>query len=124
MDQRDEVESDTAILICTHAASLIAIGRTLTGHMPADAYDLDFKTFTCGISKFQRRKVTPAGDQKNAHREADVAVAQNEWRDGRGVAGGWNCVMNSDCTHLDGGEERGWLVPTISASLMIGPHVL
>ena len=92
--------------------------------MPADAYDLDFKTFTCGISKFQRRKGAPLNDQKNAHSEIDGPVPQNEWRHGRGVAGGWDCVRNSDCTHLDGGEERGWLVFIISASLVIDPLVL
>ena len=39
-------EKETSILICTHAASMIAIGRTLTGRMPDDACVEDFKTFT------------------------------------------------------------------------------
>ena len=37
---------ETSILICTHAATMIAIGRTLTGRMPDDACVEDFKTYT------------------------------------------------------------------------------
>ena len=37
-------------------------------------------------------------------------VPQIDWRAGKGVAGGWDCVLNGDCSHLEGGEERGWLV--------------
>lgn len=39
-------EKERSILICTHAASMIAIGRALTGHMPDDACVEDFKTYT------------------------------------------------------------------------------
>ena len=39
-------QKETSILICTHAASMIAIGRVLTGHMPDNAYVQDFKTYT------------------------------------------------------------------------------
>lgn len=35
-------------------------------------------------------------------------VPKADWRAGKGVAGGWDCVINSDCSHLEGGEERGW----------------
>jgi len=31
-----------------------------------------------------------------------------DWRDGRGVQGGWDCVVSGDCSFLSGGEERGW----------------
>ena len=114
------LENGTAILICTHAAPLIAIGRTLTGKMPADICEEDFKTYTCGISKFQRRKAALENDRAFAQGEALQPVAQGSWRDGRGVAGGWGCVTNSDCTHLEGGEERGWLVPRFSYALSMG----
>ena len=34
-------------------------------------------------------------------------VPETNWRAG-GVAGGWDCLLNGDCNHLEGGEERGW----------------
>lgn len=104
-----------ALLICTHAASMIAIGRALTGRMPPDEGEEDFKCFTCALSRFDRKK--------GAEREA-LAAAEKEvgewsverpddiprvsWREGRGVGGGWTCVLNGDCSFLSGGEERGW----------------
>jgi len=30
-----------------------------------------------------------------------------KWADGRGVGGGFDCLVNCDCSHLSGGEERG-----------------
>lgn len=44
-----------AILICSHAASLIAMGRALTGNMPDDPNEQDFNVFTAGLSTFVRR---------------------------------------------------------------------
>jgi len=35
-------------------------------------------------------------------------VPDINWRDGRGVAGGWTCEVNGDCSFLKNGEERGW----------------
>lgn len=104
----------TAILICTHAASMIAIGRVLTGMMPEDLGEDDFKTYTCGISKFERRALKgPEGEGAIEMSGTFIAGRELEipnvnWRNGRGVLGGWDCVMNGDCSHLDGGEERGW----------------
>ena len=104
----------TAILICSHAAPMIAIGRVLTGRMPEDLGEDDFKTYTCGISKFERRAwKVPEGEDAIDRSGTIIAGKGSEipdvnWRDGRGLLGGWNCVMNGDCSHLDGGEERGW----------------
>jgi transcription factor C subunit 7 len=78
---------DVTLLICGHAAQIIASGRALTGQMPEDLDEDDFQCYTCGISKFVRRKERSAGE---------------------GVAGGWDCVLNSDCEHLSSGAERGW----------------
>lgn len=101
-------EKETSILICTHAATMIAIGRTLTGHMPDDVCVEDFKTYTCGISKFVRKSITPIGGQGILPKwEAGMDVPKMDWR-AKGVAGGWDCVVNSACDHLEGGEERGW----------------
>ncbi len=94
-------EGNRAILICTHAASMIAIGRALTGRMPKDVTENDFRTFTCGVSRFERRGLPHKGEVGKGN-EGNV-----EWR-GTGVGGGWDCVVNSDCSHLRDGEERGW----------------
>ncbi len=85
---------DVTLLICGHAAQIICSGRVLTGEMPDNIDEEDFRCFTCGISKFRRRARDPAYDE-------------NDWR-GKGVTGGWDCILNSWCGHLSGGEERGW----------------
>ncbi|KAL9121633.1 MAG: hypothetical protein Q9187_001811 [Circinaria calcarea] len=46
---RNNVET---ILICTHAATIIALARVLTGKVPVDNEEEDFHTYTCGISTF------------------------------------------------------------------------
>ncbi|KAF6218081.1 hypothetical protein HO133_006493 [Letharia lupina] len=101
-------ENETSILICTHAASMIAIGRTLTGHMPDDVCVEDFKTYTCGISKFVRKNIPLDGGYEKLEKwEAGMEVPKTNWR-AEGVAGGWGCAVNSNCEHLEGGEEKGW----------------
>lgn len=128
-------------LICTHAATLIAIGRVLTGHMPIDAEKQDFLPFTAGLSVFVRRSGDGAhkrvavvggdveelvpdthksgnGGTRKEEDESDAGVeprsantllpAKIDWRQGKGVQGGWTCVKNGDCSFLSGGAERGW----------------
>ncbi|KAK4188689.1 histidine phosphatase superfamily [Podospora australis] len=124
-------EGVRAILLCSHAAVVIALGRVLTGNMPESTDVEDFRAFTCGLSVYRRRKMascdtgirpgagtaagTAAGAEigglKNNGRTADLASEKGPelgWRDGRGVSGGWDCHLNSDCSHLSLGEERGW----------------
>jgi transcription factor C subunit 7 len=84
---------EVTLLICGHAAQIIASGRALTGQMPEDLDEEDFRCYTCGISKFLRR--TEFG-------------RVGKWDRRLGVMGGWDCVENSDCDHLTEGEERGW----------------
>lgn len=160
-----------AVLLCSHAAPIIALGRVLTGNMPENIEVEDFRAFTCGLSVFRRRKgaslgangsdtaTNPASVGANASRTKMVADSTTSnsssggannasnilgstsgrgkqttkagtddlqdaesdprqqglhapppvaWRGGRGVGGGWNCELNSDCSHLSQGEERGW----------------
>jgi transcription factor C subunit 7 len=100
----------TAIVVVTHAATLIAAGRALTGRMPENVNEEDFRPFTCSISKFVRR-TTPDGHFDRAQPppwRPGMLIPNVDWRGGKGVAGGWNCILNGDCSHLDGGEERGW----------------
>lgn len=155
-----------AVLLCSHAAPIIALGRVLTGNMPKNVEVEDFRAFTCGLSVFRRRKRASSGTNgsetanvgTNASRTQtvvdstttasssggtnntsnflgntsgtakqttkagtdDLQGAESDplqqglhvpplaWRGGRGVGGGWNCELNSDCSHLSQGEERGW----------------
>ncbi|KAK3906332.1 histidine phosphatase superfamily [Staphylotrichum tortipilum] len=109
-----------AVLLCSHAAVVIALGRVLTGQMPDLVDTEDFKCFTCGLSAYRRRRAAAAG-VATAARDGDVvtqATAAGDvdhgckigvaWRGGQGVSGGWECELNSDCGHLRLGEERGW----------------
>jgi transcription factor C subunit 7 len=82
----NDPEQPKTVLICTHAATMIAAGRVLTGNMPEDPDEDDFQCFTAGLSKFVRRSADP---QKTA-------------------AGNWDCELNSETSYLSGGAERGW----------------
>lgn len=111
-DQR----TSKSILICAHAAPLIALGRVLTGRMPDDSSEEDFYVFTAGLSTFRRRNLR-SSETKTGPKEADRDLAEGTdlvrakevpiWR-GCGVGGGWDCVVNGDCSFLSGGAERGW----------------
>ncbi|KAH8815837.1 histidine phosphatase superfamily [Xylogone sp. PMI_703] len=107
--EQSDREGVRAIIICTHAATLIAAGRVLTGRMPDDIEEEDFRPFTCSLSKFVRR---PAKDKAIALVQEwngpGHAVPNTSWRDGNGVGGGWECELNGECSFLSGGEERGW----------------
>ncbi|KAL8675579.1 MAG: hypothetical protein Q9168_000091 [Polycauliona sp. 1 TL-2023] len=104
----ESTTKDTSILICTHAATLIAIGRTLTGDMPDDPNVDDFIAPTAGITKFVRKQGSTV-DVSKASGGKTVDITQSvDWRDGKGVKGGWTCVLNGDCSHLVGGAERSW----------------
>lgn len=99
-------------LLCTHAASMICIGRALTGQMPEDYGEEDFRCGTCALSCYKRRKPSPdaavADDVHFWQEETPEFIPVVNWRGGRGVCGGWDCIVNGDCSHLTGGEERSW----------------
>lgn len=105
--ERSDREGVKAICVCTHAATLIAIGRALTGRMPDDIAEEDFRPFTCGVSTFVRRG---KGVQEGVGewQGSESKIPRVDWRDGRGVGGGWECTVSGDCSFLNGGEERGW----------------
>lgn len=92
-DAQGRGSDEVTLLICGHAAQIIASGRVLTGAMPEDLDEEDFQCFTCGISKYKRRSLESS--------------TSTNWQ-GTGVAGGWDCLLNSWCGHLKNGEERGW----------------
>jgi transcription factor C subunit 7 len=100
---------EVTILISGHAAPIIASGRALTGDVPEDWDEEDFRCFTCGLSKYVRRQMPPSVEDGGESRQAYYDTT--DWRStvpGQGVAGGWECILNSDCSHLSQGEERGW----------------
>lgn len=82
----NDPEQPRSVLLCTHAATMIAAGRVLTGQMPENPDEDDFKCYTAGLSRFCRRST----DLK------------------KGVAGNWECELNSETSYLSGGAERGW----------------
>lgn len=93
-----------ALLICTHAAVMISLGRVLTGRMPEDVSEEDFHCATCALSIYRRRSTFLTSGISKLKEEEDGKV---DWR-GKGVAGGWECEVNGDCSFLKGGEERPW----------------
>ncbi|PTU22888.1 hypothetical protein P175DRAFT_0521980, partial [Aspergillus ochraceoroseus IBT 24754] len=50
LEEESPPATSKAILICSHAAPLIAMGRVLTGDMPAESSEEDFRVFTAGLS--------------------------------------------------------------------------
>jgi transcription factor C subunit 7 len=109
MDVDEEFEAmrrggeDVTVLICGHAAQIICSGRALTGVMPENPDNEDFQCFTCGLSRFVRREREVALSGMD-----EVVTDGSNWRTSGGVAGGWECVENGDCSHLSQGAERGW----------------
>ncbi|OAA58576.1 phosphoglycerate mutase family protein [Niveomyces insectorum RCEF 264] len=57
-----DAEGVRAVLLCSHAATIIALGRVLTGQLPDDVATEDFGAFTCGLSVYRRRR--PQGQQQ------------------------------------------------------------
>ena len=96
----------------------------MSGPLPGDPSEEDFKCFTCAFSKFVRKPVTN-GTTSNSNGEIEASdpllatakrwdpsnpdiVPDINWRNGRGVQGGWTLEVNGDCSFLENGEERGW----------------
>lgn len=105
--QRCDEMGVRAVLLCSHAATIIAIGRVLTGNMPENVETEDFRVFTCGLSVFRRRATGMVGAPTPTGGSA-IAPSRGSWKNGNGVGGVWTCKVNSDCSFLSGGEERGW----------------
>jgi transcription factor C subunit 7 len=108
-EKREGKAEEESILICTHAAAILAIGRTLVGHMPKDPSTTDFHAYTCGVSRFDRIKspTDVLGEGIPNWKEGDKVPDQG-WRAGKGVRGGWECVEDSRTDFLEGGAERNW----------------
>lgn len=103
-----------SVLICTHAAGMICIGRTLTGHVPEDLTEEDFRCGTCALSRFDRKEKTTTAQVNGGQgiglwdENEPEAIPRLSWRHDVGIGGGWRCTVNGDCSFLKGGEERTW----------------
>ncbi|EXM36475.1 Histidine phosphatase superfamily [Fusarium oxysporum f. sp. vasinfectum] len=100
--ERCDAEGHRAVVLCTHAAVVITLGRILTGRIPKAVEEEDFHAFTCGLSTYRRRgpglKRTPMlGPNKSHPPTSDLSPV-----------GEWQCEIDSDCGFLTSGEERGW----------------
>ncbi|KAL2851523.1 histidine phosphatase superfamily [Aspergillus pseudoustus] len=94
-----------AILISTHAAPMIAMGRALTGQLPSEFSEKDFYVFTAGLSTFVRkRRPTTTSEEAPVPNCGEVS----DWRDGKGIGGGWECVRNGETSFLSAGPQSGW----------------
>ncbi|UKZ80693.1 hypothetical protein TrVFT333_008456 [Trichoderma virens FT-333] len=102
---RCDAEDRRAVVLCTHAAVVIMLGRILTGDFPETVDADDFRAFTCGLSVYRRRLnnrdegLREKGDLPDKEPNPSAAAA---------AVGGWSCEANSDCRFLINGEERGW----------------
>jgi len=106
--EQSDAEGVEAICICTHAASLIAIGRVLVGRMPENIEEEDFRPFTCGLSVFTRKSSSSQNNSVAQWQGEGTEIPKTNWENGNGVGGGWELIVNGDCSFLSGGEERGW----------------
>ncbi|KKY23480.1 putative phosphoglycerate mutase family protein [Phaeomoniella chlamydospora] len=93
-------DQDVSLLLCFHAAPMIAAGRVLTGSVPNEWSDEDFHCFTAGLSKFVRN---PSSPNSSSSSDSD----SSDWRNG-GICSGFTMVQDSDTSFLQGGPERGW----------------
>ncbi|KAI1321848.1 phosphoglycerate mutase-like protein [Xylariaceae sp. FL0255] len=116
---RSELEGRRSILICTHAAVVIILGRILTGKIPDDANTEDFGCFTCGLSVYRRQGVDKSGlatDTNNTMNHSDHRALGSQDPGSSTtpedlncrISSSWACEANSDCSFLRSGEERGW----------------
>jgi transcription factor C subunit 7 len=96
------------VILCTHAATLITTGRVLTGYLPDQHEEEDFKPYTCSLSKFIRRREASGNFEFTGTVRAEEGIPKIDWRNGRGIEGGWDCITSGDCSFLKDGEERGW----------------
>ncbi|KAJ6446399.1 phosphoglycerate mutase family protein [Purpureocillium lavendulum] len=112
---RCDADGTRAVLLCTHAAVVIVLGRILTGQAPASVEDEDFYAYTCGLSVYDRQPGLARGERglrDRAPSPASLSSASAVPVDAGSASfiGGWLCERNSDCSFLSGGAERGWYV--------------
>ncbi|CAH0049319.1 unnamed protein product [Clonostachys solani] len=140
--ERCDNEGKRAVVLCTHAAVVITLGRVLTGCIPDDPSVQDFGAFTCGLSVFRRPAAATGGEKQQQgqvqRRQAGPPVREGEVThvsdaapaisdEGKErpssleVVPPWRCESNSDCSFLSSGAERGWMFFGDESFLELGP---
>lgn len=61
-----DAEGKKTVVVCTHAAVVIVLGRILTGKIPQDIETDDFQAFTCGLSVYQRDRTSSDDDASSS----------------------------------------------------------
>ena len=103
-DATSTTKDPESLVICSHAAPIITMGRVLTGNMPDDPTTPDFDTYTCSISHYERKYIM------NGEKGTHAPNGTPDWKGGKGVGGGWTCRANAAVDHLRNGGERNWYV--------------
>ena len=111
--EQSDREGTRTVLLSTHASALIAIGRVLTGYIPVDIEEEDFKAYPCGVSKFVRRN--PHAKEYHSGR-ASLASSSNTTLGYRAKSlpdhfsslGNWTCTMDSDSSFLKDQDLTSW----------------
>ncbi|KAF3933538.1 hypothetical protein ABW19_dt0200548 [Dactylella cylindrospora] len=101
-----------AVVLVSHAATVIAAGRALVGDE-----EMDVGAGTCSCSVYKRKDLSSKPSWVDVNGDpvpgtgtldlSEISVPVLLWR-GDGVMGGWTCEVNGDCSFLSGGEERNW----------------
>ncbi|KAL7008352.1 C6 zinc cluster transcription factor-like protein [Cystobasidiomycetes sp. EMM_F5] len=73
-----------SVLLVSHAATVIALGRALVGHP-----DMDVRAGTASLSHYTRSLETVRQAEHDSY-------------------GHWTCKSNGETGHLAGGEQRNW----------------
>lgn len=95
-----------SVLLCTHAASLVAFSRVLAGNIPEDPANTDFIAYTSCVTRFERHNPVPVHVLKAP---STGEVARNGVRKtDKALGGEWNCVVNGYGGFLHHGRQRGW----------------
>ncbi|GAO13250.1 hypothetical protein UVI_02025970 [Ustilaginoidea virens] len=92
-----DADGTRTIVLCSHAAVIILMGRILTGQVPASVDVDDFHAYTA-----------TGGRITDDSRHGRDSASSNPADDKADVTGNWDCDLNSDCSFLSGGQERGW----------------
>ena len=81
-----------SVILCTHAAVVIILGRILTGVIPERVEEVDFKAYTCGLSVFKRtdKELTLSGTYDIQYISKDLLICLLTYLDRCGNAFG--CV--------------------------------
>ncbi|KAK6438854.1 C6 zinc cluster transcription factor-like protein [Oleoguttula sp. CCFEE 5521] len=95
-----------SVVLCTHAASLVAFSRVLAGNVPSDPSTQDFIAYTACVTRFERQDAVPVKVLPKP--VASSRKLQSDWLNEHARGGRWRCVLNGYSGYLSSGRQRGW----------------